>query len=273
MFQRLFLATLVALLPTSFAAAQEWGDLEATFLLKGNAKVDRIVPDKDLQVCGKIKLERENIVVNPVNKGIQNVAVYLLSATGPKPTVHPDYAKTAKDKIELDNKDCKYSPHVLSMLTTQTLVLKNTDPVGHNMKAEFFNNVPFNDLVPAGGQIEKTLTAAEAAFTPVTCSIHGWMGSHLMVREDPYIGISDKDGKLVIKNIPVGEWTFVTWQENAGYVGDVIVDGKPAKWLIGTRGIGRLKMTIKPGVNKLGTTPDAKGIIELTPAALKLPPG
>ena len=270
MLKHLTIASLMLVFSGAAASAQQWGDLEATFRLKGDAKPERITPDKDVAICGKTKLERENIVVDEATKGIANIAVYLLiTPAGPKPTVHPDYAKTAKDKIELDNANCRYVPHVLSIRTSQSLVLKNTDPVGHNMKADFFNNTPFNDLVPGGGQIEKSFTTPEAAFVPVTCSIHGWMNSYLLVRDDPYVGISGKDGKLVIKNLPVGEWTFVVWQENAGYVSDVTLDGKPTKWLIGTRG-GRVKMSIKPGKNVLGTTADAKGIVEVTPAALKL---
>jgi hypothetical protein len=79
------------------------------------------------------------------------------------------------------------------------------------------------------------------------------------VKDDPYVGISDKKGHVSIKNIPVGEWTFVIWQENAGGLTDVTVDGKPTKWPRG----GRVKVNIKPGVNKLGK-------VEVTPAALKL---
>jgi hypothetical protein len=250
-----------ALAASTSARAQTWGDLDADFFLKGDAKAEKIIPDKDQQFCGKHTLVRENIVVDPKTKAIRNVAVYLFVAPGgKKPAVHPSYEKTAKDKAVIDNKNCRYEPHVQAIRTTQPLVLKNSDPLGHNMKAEFFNpqNVAFNDQIPANGQVEKALTGAETAFVPVQCSIHGWMNSWLLIKEDPYVGISDEKGHISIKNVPVGEWTFVVWQENAGYVNDVTVDGKPTKWAR-----GRVKVNIKPGVNKLGK-------IEIAPAALKL---
>ena len=79
------------------------------------------------------------------------------------------------------------------------------------------------------------------------------------VRDDPYVGISDEKGHLVIKNLPVGEHTFIVWQENVGYISKPVkVDGKATTW-----GRGRMKVTIKPGVNKLGK-------VELTPESLKL---
>jgi hypothetical protein len=243
------------------ARAQAWGDLEADFFLKGDFKPEKIIPDKDQAYCGKHKLVRENLVVDPATKAIANVAVYLfVPAGGKKPAVHPDYAKTAKDEVVLDNKNCRYEPHVQAMRTSQTLVLKNSDPLGHNMKAEFFNpqNVAFNDQIPANGQVEKMLTGNETAFVPVQCSIHGWMTSYLLVRDDPYFGISEAQGHVSIKNLPVGEGTFVVGQENGGYVSEATVDGKTTKWAR-----GRVKVNIKPGVNKLGK-------VEITPATLKL---
>jgi hypothetical protein len=243
------------------ARAQAWGDLEADFFLKGDFKPAKIVPDKDEAFCGKHGLVRENVVVDPKTKAIANVAVYLfVSPGGQKPAVHPDYAALAQKPAVIDNKNCRYEPHVQWMLTSQPLVLKNSDPLGHNMKAEFFNpqNVAFNDQIPANGEVQKKLAGAETAFVPVQCSIHGWMNSYLMLRDDPYAGISDAKGHVSIKNIPVGEWTFIVWQENAGYLSDVSVDGKATKW---TR--GRVKVNIKPGVNKLGK-------IEVTPAGLKV---
>ncbi|MDX1945144.1 MAG: hypothetical protein SFU86_07040 [Pirellulaceae bacterium] len=273
MIHRLLLSTLLVTAFATLAPAQEWGDLEATFKLKGDFEPKKITPDKDVAVCTKVKLVEQNWVVDPATKGIANIAVYfLLTPTGKKPPVHPDYAKTAQDKIVLDNLNCKYIPHVLNLRTSQTLVLKNSDPVGHNMKADFFANVPFNDLIPAGGQIEKKLPSPEAAFVPVSCAIHGWMNSYLLVRDEPYVGISDEKGQMVIKNLPVGEWTFVVWQEKAGYIGDVTLDGKPTTWAVNERK-GRVKMTIKPGKNYLGVaapTPATKGIVEITPATLKI---
>jgi len=252
-------ALLFVLAAAAGARAQAWGDLEADFFLKGDAKADKIIPDKDVPVCGKHPLFRENIVVDPKTKAIANVAVYLFVAPGgKKPPVHPDYEKTAKDAVHIDNKDCRFQPHVLAVRTTQKFVIGNSDPVGHNTKVEFFNNPGFNDLIPAGGKVEKQLAQAETGFAKVECSIHGWMNGYVLVKDDPYVGFSDAKGHLTIKNVPVGEWTFVVWQENGGYVSDVSVDGKATKWMR-----GRVKVNIKPGANKLGK-------IEVTPAALKL---
>jgi|tagenome__1003787_1003787.scaffolds.fasta_scaffold20594898_2 plastocyanin len=245
--KRIFAISLLIFGTALSATAQEWGDLEGTFLYKGTPPTPaKINPTKDPEFCGKHQLVEENVVVNKDNKGLQYVVVYLADTA--KPKIHPDYAKDAKAEVALDNENCRFSPHVQGIRTGQTLIVGNKDQVGHNTKADFFANTPFNDLIPAGGSIKKTFSKAEGQPSPVSCSIHPWMNAHLLIREDPYFAISDKDGKFTIKNLPVGEHTFVVWSNK--FVSNVTVNGKapmPA-WAR-----GRVKMNIKAGMNSLGT--------------------
>jgi plastocyanin len=235
---------LAAIVSVGLASGQEWGDLEGTFVFKGTPPTPaKIVVDKDPQFCGKHNLVDEKVVVNKENGGLANVVVYLLDQT--KPKIHPDYEKATKAEIVVDNANCRFEPHVAAIRTGQTLVLGNKDPVGHNTKADFFNNNAFNDLIPAGGSIKKTFAMAEGQPSPLSCSIHPWMNAYLLIREDPYFAVSDKDGKFIIKNLPVGEHTFMAW--NNKNVSNVTIDGKATTW---TR--GRVKLNIKPGSNSLG---------------------
>jgi hypothetical protein len=71
------------------------------------------------------------------------------------------------------------------------------------------------------------------------------MNAYLLIREDPYFAVSDKDGKIEIKNLPAGEHTFVVW--NGKFVSAPTVDGKATTWAR-----GRVKVNIKPGDNSLG---------------------
>jgi plastocyanin len=249
MISRVSIALFVAAL-ASPAFAQEWGDLEGTFLFKGTPPTpEKIVPTKDPEFCGKHPLEVENIVVNKDNKGLANVVVYLFDTA--KPKIHPDYEKEAKVEVVVDNEKCRFTPHVAAIRTGQTLVVGNKDPIAHNTKADFFNNNPFNDLIPATGSIKKTFTKAETTPSKLECSIHPWMAAYLLIREDPYFAVSDKDGKFLIKNLPVGEHTFIVWSNK--FISSPTVDGKAATWAR-----GRVKLNIKAGKNSLGK-------VEVTP--------
>lgn len=251
MLKRVFL-TMVLIGWAGVAAAQEWGDLDGTFLFKGTPPTPaKIRPEKDPEFCGKHELFEEALTVNKENHGIANVVVYLMDTA--KPKIHPDYEKTAKEKITIDNENCRFAPHILAVRVGQPLVIGNKDPIAHNTKGEFFKNNPFNDLIPAKGSIEKTFTAEEATPSGLSCSIHPWMNAYLLIRDNPYFAVSDKDGKIAIKNLPVGEHTFVVWSNK--FISNVTVNGKapmPA-WAR-----GRVKMNIKPGQNSLGK-------VEVTP--------
>ena len=167
-------------------------------------------------------------MVNPRNKGIANVVVFLRDTK--KPAIHPDYAKALKEKVLLNNSNCRFEPRMALVRTGQTLVLGNKDPVGHNTKIDTFFNPGANPLIPAGTQLEQRFMIEERLPARVSCSIHSWMGAWLVIRSNPYFAASDGDGKIHIKNIPAGTWEFQFWQEKSGYVRSVKVAGKKTQW-------------------------------------------
>jgi hypothetical protein len=64
------------------------------------------------------------------------------------------------------------------------------------------------------------------------------MRGYMLIQDHPYMAVSDKDGKFEIKNLPVGEWTFIVWQEGVGFLPRAQVNGKPQEWRRG-------RMTVK----------------------------
>ncbi len=162
--------------------------------------------------------------------------------------MNPDYSKSANGKEVLDNHHCRFEPHVLAMRNTQTLEVKNSDPMGHNTNLALVANAPFNVVIPANSNSDKKLDSAESTPSTVTCNIHPWMKAYVLVRPDPYFAVSDKDGNFEIKNLPAGkEIEFQVWQEKSGNVEKANVAGKAVDWKR-----GRFKMMIKPGANDMG---------------------
>jgi hypothetical protein len=235
------LTVLLTVLIASSAAAEDWFDLKAKFVYDGAAaKPAPVDITKDQAVCGKHNLVDESLVIAK-DGAVANVVAYLYVGRGSaKPPVHESYAKTANAEVQLNNVNCRYEPHVALLRTTQTLVIGNKDPVGHNTKIDPFFNTPVNPIIPASGQLKQKFPIAERLPVPVSCSIHPWMKAWLLVQETPYMAVSDKEGNLEIKNVPAGEWTFQFYHEKAGFVREVILDGKPTEW-----SKGRLEINIE----------------------------
>ena len=76
-------------------------------------------------------------------------------------------------------------------------------------------------MVTNDSPINKTLQKAEPVPAPVACNVHPWMKAHALVREDPYVAISNEQGEFEIKNIPAGEHEFIFWHEAKGNMRDL----------------------------------------------------
>ena len=238
-----------ATLPAGWACAQSWGDLSATFVYDGEIpKEAPLQITKDVEFCGKFRVVDESLTVNAENKGIPNVFAYLyLGRTDPPPKPHSSYDPTATASVNLDNNCCRFDPHVLTLRTTQTLLMTNSDDIGHNCKIDTLTNPPINYTIPAKGKLEHKFLLEERLPARVSCSIHPWMSAWLLIRDNPYMAVSDGNGKLAIKSLPVGNWTIQFWHEKAGYVSDVTQGARKTEWKR-----GRLDIEIKPGENDLG---------------------
>jgi hypothetical protein len=174
------------------------------------------------------------------------VVVWLVPQKAEDVPVHPDYEKSRDAEVILQVKDCRYEPRVVLLRTTQTLVWKTVDPVGHNPIVEFFNNPPNSNLIPAGGSFRTHATAAEVLPAKVGCAIHDWMSAHILVRDNPYMAVSDKSGNLKLANVPAGKRTFYFWHERHWLLSDLAI-GEAGK----TRR-GRLTLDVAEGENDLG---------------------
>ena len=230
----LITSTVVALClaSTSFVHAQggKWATLKGQFIYDGDVpSMAKLTPTKDVEVCGKNQLFNEELIVNKENKGIANIVIWAYKPK--KGVVHPDYAKTEKATVKMDNSFCRFEPHVAAVRTGQTFQIGNPDPVGHNSLINFLKNPPVNPLIPPMGKIDLKLKKAEIIPVSVSCSIHPWMKGIVLVQDHPYMAVTDKDGKFEIKGLPAGtKLTLKVWQEKAGYIQEVKIDGKKTAW-------------------------------------------
>ena len=120
------------------------------------------------------------------------------------------------DKVTIDQDGCRYHPHVLGVMTGQTIEIKNDDATTHNIHPTPKDNREWNESQPPkAAPLEKNF-AREEIMLPVKCNQHPWMKMYVNVVKSPYFAVTDKDGKFEIKNLPPGDYTLAFVHEKLG---------------------------------------------------------
>jgi hypothetical protein len=197
------------------------------------------------EICTKNQaiLSRE-IVVDPKTKGVANGYAYIVRPKGANPEAVKELI-AKNPTVALDQIDCRFMPYTLAMHQDQTLVIKSSDPVSHNVRFNSFGNGASNEIMAPKGKSEKKLVAERFPIT-LLCDIHPWMKGYIMVFDHPFFTITGPDGSFEIKGVPAGEQNLVVRQENVGWI---------------TPGVGRgMPVTVKAGevtdVGEIKVDPD-----------------
>lgn len=202
----------------------EWGNLQGQIFLTGDVpEIPLENIDKDQQVCLTGDPPKDDKLIVGDNGELKNVFVMMYRrSSDPEPAIHPSYEEARQKPAVIDNVQCRFVPHAVFVQTGQPLVLKNSDEAGHNCHIITFQNEK-NVNLPPGGKVEIKLENADKAPGNVTCDIHAWMDGVILVRDEPYVAISEADGTFEIRNIPAGTWKFQFWHKKAGYLKDLEV--------------------------------------------------
>lgn len=162
----------------------------------------------------------ELIVVGP-GQGLKNVFVYVKDGLGARTYATPATAVT------LDQKGCRYVPHVFGVQVGQTVQIANSDAALHNVHAVPKNNREFNFGQPANVPAVPRVFDKPEIGLPFRCDVHGWMNAYVNVVPHPFFAVSADNGSFEIKGLPPGTYTIELWHEQLGtQTQSVTVDGK-----------------------------------------------
>lgn len=151
----------------------------------------------------------EEVIAN--NGYLQNVFVYVKGGPADRNSFDPP-----SEPVILDQSGCRYLPHVLGIMTQQTLRITNSDPVNHNIHPTPRVNPEWNESQgPGAAPKEKQFNRPET-LVPVKCNIHPWMKAHIGVLAHPFHAVSGADGSYKIQGVPPGDYTLVSWHEKYG---------------------------------------------------------
>ncbi len=200
--------------PTAQIDAATSGTISGTIRFNGKAPTPIAIDMAQDPACGmatKTPNYTEQYIVH--DGKMADVFVYVKDGLGNR-----IYMPT-KAPVVLDQKDCRYAPHVIGAMVGQPVEFRNSDPTMHNVHI-----VPPHAQDPAGFDIsqpamsgaEQHIFRAAGRMIPVRCNNHPWMEAFLNVVKNPFFSVSDIGGHFEIKGLPPGKYTVEAVQEKLG---------------------------------------------------------
>ncbi len=186
---------------------QQDGSITGQVIFEGKAPPPATLPvHKNKKVCGESTPD-ESLLID-AQRGLKNVVVVLEG-------VHAGKESPALPTL-LDNKNCAFVPRVQTMTVGQTLELRNSDFILHNVHARQNGyQTVFNLGLPYWS--EKTYRFTQPGHVLIDCDVlHTWMRAHIIVTDHPYTAVTDAAGRFAISHIPAGEYGLRLWHERLG---------------------------------------------------------
>jgi len=117
------------------------------------------------------------------------------------------------DKIVMDQKELAFVPQVLPVVEGTTVDFQNSDDVLHNVFTPDKCADRFNLGSWPKGEV-RSYTFDKAGCVPVVlCNVHPEMEAFIVVLQNPYYAVADKDGRFTIDKVPPGTYTLNVWNE------------------------------------------------------------
>lgn len=192
----------------SHVEARRVGALEGFVRLAGDTipQPTRVANTTDPGVCSELQ-SLEDLLLSERTRGLRNVIVALIDV--------PESAASTSvpEQIVLDNRDCRFEPHVSVLTTGSTIVAANSDPLLHTV--HYYGALRKNLSLPRQG-IRRPQIVEEPGMIVVKCDVHGWMQAFIRVDAHPFHAVTGPEGAFRIVNIPEGEYTVELWHEKLG---------------------------------------------------------
>jgi plastocyanin len=201
--------------PSYFAVdSQTSATLRGKVVFKGPRPRRRALQVDEDAACVQLNRGRlldESLLVN-AGGALANVFVYVKRGLEGKHFAPPPPG----DVVTIDQKHCRFEPHVFGVRVGQTIRITNSDPVTHNIHPQPENNREWNQSQPEGAPpLERKFVRPEVMIR-VKCNVHSWMRAYVSALDHPYFAVTRADGTFEIPNLPPGRYTVEARQEKLG---------------------------------------------------------
>ena len=194
------------------AQAAGGGSVTGVVDFTGTAPVNPTIDMSEEAVCqGKYATAPTDPVVLVTDGKLANVVVYVKSGL----PAGQSFAVPSAPAV-IDQEGCLYHPRALAVMAGQTIQIRNSDAVLHNIKAVPTRNRGFNISQPREGMTTERSFTTEEVTVPLECSVHGWMHANVAVLSHPFFATTGPDGSFTITGLPAGTYEIEARHEELG---------------------------------------------------------
>jgi plastocyanin len=120
--------------------------------------------------------------------------------------------------VIMDQKGCRYTPHVIALYKGGSVEFRNSDSTMHNVHImpATVGGKQLDVSQATKGQPQVVPFNDTAIMMPVRCNNHPWMNAFINVSDTPFYAVSDPDGHFEIKGLPAGRYELAAVHEKLG---------------------------------------------------------
>ncbi len=164
-------------------------------------------------MCSKMNAGKrvvQQYVVATIDGSLSNVFVRLKGNVPQTPVPN--------QPVVIDQQACVYTPRVVGARVGQTVQIKNSDMLLHNVDASSGKNNGFNIAQPRASLVYEFKPKNEEIMLHLKCDVHNWMNAYVGIVTNPYFAVSNTMGTFQIDKVPPGTYTLEAWHERFGLV-------------------------------------------------------
>lgn len=157
------------------------------------------------------------VLIADAHGNLENAVVILKSKNGgPLENSKPGpSSQTDSVKLTLDQKNCRFDPHVAVVTAGGAVEISNTDPMAHDVRAFYGSKMIFQFEMDSGDPAVSKAFIDPGVYV-IRCGLHKWMHAYVIAVTHQYFAVTSADGSFLITGVPEGDYQARVWHEKLG---------------------------------------------------------
>ncbi|MGH9841963.1 MAG: hypothetical protein ACREEM_24670 [Blastocatellia bacterium] len=158
-------------------------------------------------VKGRVELINTKLKARNGRVDAGGVVVWLEPLNGPPPR------GVAKQRRTINQRNKRFTPHVIAVETGSQVDFPNDDPFFHNVFS-IYNGKKFDLGLYASGE-SRPVYFNRPGISYIFCNIHPQMSAVVIALDSPYFAVTDSNGNFAVPGVPGGRYRLNVWHERA----------------------------------------------------------